>query len=191
MRDKLLSSEQYKAGRGRLAPILCNVAGICILLSIITTCLPVTVPRFLGYEIYNVVSGSMEPEIPVGSVVYVKAEQPEMISEGEIIAFWSNETTVIHRVVRNQTVEGIFITKGDANAGEDMNDVPYDAVIGRVCAHYPFLGEMLVLYTSKVGKAYAICFAACGAMFNILAARLRERRARRNERFDISKIERR
>ena len=44
-------------------------------------------------------------------------------------------------------------------------------------AHYPLLGGMLVLYTSNVGKIYAVCFAACGAMLNLLAGRLRERRA--------------
>ena len=60
-----------------------------------------------------------------------------------------------------------------------MNSVSYDSLIGRVAAHYPLLGRMLVLYTSNVGKAYAVCFAACVAMFNILASRLRERRRRR------------
>ena len=56
-----------------------------------------------------------------------------------------------------------------------MNDVPYAAVIGRVTAHFPVLGELMEVYTSTIGKIYAVCFAACGAMFNILAGRLRER----------------
>lgn len=162
-----------------MAPLLCNAAGILILLSVIGTCLPVTVPKLLGYEIYHVVSGSMEPEIPVGSVIYVEAEPPEFISEGDIIAFHSSDSVVVHRVVDNQLVEGKFTTKGDANEEADMNSVPYASLIGRVAAHYPVLGRMLVLYTSNVGKAYAVCFAACGAMFNILASRLRERNDQR------------
>ena len=127
----------------------------------------------MGYGVYNIVSGSMEPEIPIGSAIYVQSAAPESIQEGDVIAFQSGESVVAHRVVRNQTVEGTFKTKGDANAEEDMNDVDYAALIGRVVAHYPLLGQMLALYTSTVGKAYAACFAACGAMLNMLAGRLR------------------
>ncbi len=177
MRNKTLPSGQRKAKGGKLVPALCNVVGTFILLSVIGTCLPVTVPQFMGYEVYNVVSGSMEPEIPVGSVVYVKGVEPETVEEDDIIAFQSEDSIITHRVVRNKSVEGAFTTKGDANEKEDMNDVPYGALVGKVEAHYPLLGGMLVLYTSNVGKIYAVCFAACGAMLNLLAGRLRERRA--------------
>ncbi len=56
---------------GKLIPALCNLLGTLILVLVIASCLPLTVPRLFGYEIYEVVSGSMEPEIPVGSVIYV------------------------------------------------------------------------------------------------------------------------
>ena len=176
--DKTLPSG-HKAKGGKLIPALCNIVGTLILLSVIATCIPVTVPQLMGYGVYNIVSGSMEPEIPIGSAIYVQSAAPESIQEGDVIAFQSGESVVAHRVVRNQTVEGTFKTKGDANAEEDMNDVDYAALIGRVVAHYPLLGQMLALYTSTVGKAYAACFAACGAMLNMLAGRLRERRCQR------------
>lgn len=129
----------------------------------------------MGYEIYNVVSGSMEPEIPVGSVIYVEPAEPGQVQEGDIIAFHSEDSIVTHRVVRNQTVERIFRTKGDANAEEDINTVEYEALIGRVVRHYPVIGSLLFIYTSDVGKIYVLCFAACGAMLNMLAGRLRRR----------------
>ena len=71
--------------------------------------------------------------------------------------------------------EGEFITKGDANAENDMNPVGYNELIGRVCLHYPVVGAFLEVCTSNVGKVYLICFAACGAMLNMLAGRLRNR----------------
>ena len=80
-----------------------------------------------------------------------------------------------HRGGKNQSGDAIFQGKGDANAEEDMNDVEYAAVIGQVTKHYPYLGRLLAIYTSSIGKAYAVCFAACGAMFHILAGRLRNR----------------
>ena len=168
MRNKTLPSGQRKAKGGKLVPALCNVVGTFILLSVIGTCLPVTVPQFMGYEVYNVVSGSMEPEIPVGSVVYVKGVEPETVEEDDIIAFQSEDSIITHRGVK-----------------EDMNDVPYGALVGKVEAHYPLLGGMLVLYTSNVGKIYAVCFAACGAMLNLLAGRLRERRAFQEQQVNV------
>lgn len=164
-----------KKGR-KLIPALCNIFGVLILISVIASCLPLTVPRLLGYEIYEVVSGSMEPEIPVGSVIYVVKAAPEEIAENEIIAFQSGNSVITHRVVENRLVEGEFITKGDANAKEDFKAASYQSLIGRVSLHIPVMGRLMTLYTSVIGKAYAVCFAACGAMLNMLAGRLRRNR---------------
>ena len=174
MDDALLS--RRKKGGGGFLPSLCNILGVLILMAVLALCLALTLPRFLGYGIYNVVSGSMEPEIPVGSVVYVEGVRAEDVAGGDVIAFQSGDSVIIHRVVENQVVEGKFTTKGDANAEEDMEKADYSALIGRVSRHYPFFGRFLEIYTSSVGKIYVICFAACGAMFNILAGRMRERR---------------
>lgn len=160
---------------GKILPAFCNILGTLILIAVIASCLPVTVPKLLGYEIYNVVSGSMAPEIPVGSILYVEAYDPADIQEGDIIAFYSGDSVITHRVVENNVVEGEFITKGDANAAEDMNSVDYDVMIGRVKGHYPYLGGLMAVYTTTMGKVYVICFAACGAMLNLLAGRIRAR----------------
>lgn len=172
--DALPPEQRSKAGGGKFVPALCNFLGTLILLTVILTAVPLSVPRFLGYEVYSVVSGSMEPEIPVGSVVYVKALPPETVQADEVIAFWSGGSVVTHRVVRNQFVEGVFVTKGDANDMEDINSVPYSALIGRVERHYPLLGRLLMIYASDVGKVYMLVYAICGVMFNILAGRMRE-----------------
>jgi len=176
MSNHSLSPGQRKKG-GKWIPALCNLMGMLILIVTIGACLPIAIPNLMGYTIYNVVSGSMEPEIPVGSVIYVRYVPPETIEEGEVIAFESAGGVIVHRVVRNQMVEGKFTTKGDANAGEDLNTVSYGAVIGRVAAHFPMLGGWMELLTSSVVKFYVILFAACGAMLNLLGSRIRERRA--------------
>lgn len=176
MNNKPLPSNEISVKKGRrLIPVLCNMAGTLILLAVIAFCLPITLAKIWGYEVYNVVSGSMEPAIPVGSVLYVEQVEPEEVEEGDVIAFHSAGAVISHRVVRNRVVEGEFVTKGDANQEEDMNPVKYRDLVGRVSRHYPVIGDLLFLYTSNIGKAYMVCFAACGAMLNILAGRLRDR----------------
>ena len=161
---------------GKVLPALCNLLGILILLAIIASGLMLVLPQWRGYDVYHVVSGSMAPEIPIGSIVYVHPIAPEDVQSGEIIAFWSpNDAVITHRVVKNFIIEGEFSTKGDANPSEDGDRTRYEKLIGVVKYHYPFLGELLSFYSTIVGKIYIILFAACGAMLNILASRLRAR----------------
>lgn len=192
MTSKTLRSPQRpgKTG-GKLFPALCSFLGTLILILVILTCLPLTVPRLLGYDIFSVVSGSMAPEIPVGSVVYVERVAPEDVKAGDVIAFWRDGSVVTHRVVENRFVVGEYITKGDANEAEDINPTQYADLVGRVKFHFPMLGQAMTLLASRVGKAYLLCLAACGVMFNILASRIRDRRreAERN-RVRLSREER-
>ncbi|MBR1455739.1 MAG: class B sortase [Oscillospiraceae bacterium] len=172
--NKLPTAQHSGKKGGKFFPALCNILGTLILLLVIAVCLPLTLPRMLGYDVYNVVSGSMAPAIPEGSVVYVQEADPVEIEPGDVIAFWDGATVVTHRVAENHVVMGEFVTKGDANDTEDISPVPYNALIGHVKRHFPVVGQFLSLLASGVGKAYLLCLAACGVMFNILAGRLRE-----------------
>lgn len=163
------TERRYKA-----ASVLCNILGTFILLFILAICLPLTVPRFMGYEIYNVVSGSMEPAIPTGSIVFAAPAEPGELQEGDVIAFQSGESVIVHRVRENRRVEGELVTKGDANDTEDIQAVDYDSVLGVVTYHVPVLGRLSAVYTSALGKLYALGFAVAALLFYMLAARLKD-----------------
>ena len=165
------SSGQKKSGLLIYVPAFCSLIGMLMLLTVIAAAVPLTIPRFMGYEIFNVVSGSMEPEIPVGSVIYVKSTDPVDVEKDDIIAFESGDSIVMHRVVQNKMVEGKFVTKGDANLMEDIKDIPYEDLVGIVVLHIPILGQVLILFGSLFGRICMICFAACGALLNILGGR--------------------
>ena len=110
MNMKTLPPEQRSGSEGgKFFPALCNFIGTLILLLVIAVSVPLSVPRFLGYEVYNVVSGSMAPQIPMGSVVYVSPADPERVAAGDVIAFRSEGSVVTHRVVRNDYIESRFI----------------------------------------------------------------------------------
>ena len=70
-----------------IAAKLCIVVGTIFLELVIVGGMPLTVPRTAGYQMYTVISGSMEPEIPTGGLVSVKTTAPSGIENGDVIAF--------------------------------------------------------------------------------------------------------
>lgn len=95
----------------------------------------IAAPMVLGYRPVVVLSGSMEPTYPVGSVIYYKDAPFGDIAEGDAITFHAGDgdgALVTHRVVRKNEVSATFVTKGDANETEDINEVSYDRVAGKV-----------------------------------------------------------
>ena len=79
----------------------------------------------------------MDPAIPVHSVVLVQPAAPEKLQPGEIVAYRSGSSVVIHRLVENHIVEGELVTKDDANAEPDPLKVEYAGVLGTVTAAHP------------------------------------------------------
>lgn len=149
---------------------LCSLTGIFLILLVIFLCSMLVLPEVLDYHMYHVLSGSMEPEMPVGSLIYVHAESPEEVEENEIIAFYSsleNTGIITHRVVKNNVVSGIFRTKGDANGQEDPLPVSYDNYIGRVTWILPGMGAFLTGMTSVNGKAAAAGVVVLGVLLNL------------------------
>lgn len=149
-----------------------NLLGILMLLSVILTCLPLVIPRLLGSEAFGIVSGSMEPNIPIGSLIFTEPVDPNDVLEGEVIAFQSGDAVVAHRVMRNAIDEQAFVTKGDANPAIDFNSVPYSELIGRVSFHIPYIGRVLMLYASPAGKISAAAVAVSGLIFTVLGGML-------------------
>lgn len=116
----------------------------------------------------------MDPAIPVHSVVLVQPAAPEELQPGEIVAYRSGSSVVIHRLVENHIVEGELVTKGDANAEPDPLKVEYAGVLGTVTAHIPFIGIYAEALNTLPGKLYAFGFIVAAAMLYLLAHELSE-----------------
>ena len=158
-----------------------SAVSMVLLIALVLGCLPLTVPRVFGLHIYTVVSGSMEPAIPTGSLVYVRETSPEQVGAEEVIAFYGvrdSASIITHRVVENRVVMGEFITKGDANQTEDMNPIPYENFIGSVVYSIPALGRAAELLTSHDGKLVAGAVIAAALLLQGLAV-LTERKEKR------------
>ena len=158
--------------------------GQFLLIAVILVCIPLTIPRFFGYEVYNVVSGSMEPAIMTGSLVYIKTTEPAQIEEGDVIAFYSPnnpEAVITHRVVENQSASKEFITKGDANATEDPTPIPYTHLIGSVELTIPYMGNLLAGFVSEQGKIAVIGIVVFSVILQIISSLLDKMNEKKSE----------
>ncbi len=139
-----------------------NAVVILLILAFVLPFVAHAVPQAIGAsESYVVKSGSMEPALETGSVIFVYETEPETIEEGDIIVYDlrdENRKVTTHRVVDVERDDGItFQTKGDANEEADPYIVPAQSVIGAVPviepigmpATIPYLGYALVQLSSK------------------------------------------
>jgi signal peptidase len=92
------------------------------------------IPSLLGYDRYVIVSGSMEPAIGTGSVVYDRAVPVEDLSVGDVVTFMPPPefhqkdpvTHRIHKISHDSKGARQFRTKGDANESVDPWTIVFD-----------------------------------------------------------------
>lgn len=132
------------------------LVSVFVLLSVVLT--PAgQVPQVLGYSVFRVMTGSMEPEIREDSLLVVKKTPPEDIVPGDIISFFSPDPMLegavnTHRVARIEKENGRtqFITKGDANVIEDIYPTDASALVGRVVFQSYGLGKTVSLLSNPL-----------------------------------------
>ena len=104
-----------------------------------------TLPRILGWQPQVVLSGSMEPTLPVGSVAFVEPKTAGQVRVGDVLTFRhpdNPQTRVTHRITEIVRDGGglAFKTKGDASQVEDPWLVPAANMVGTVRWDVPYLG---------------------------------------------------
>lgn len=107
-------------------------------------------------------SGSMEPAVPLGSLVWLRPS--DFYAAGEVIAYShpdSNnaQTVVLHRIeskIKNDTVS--FRTKGDANTSVDAFNVTESDIIGKMEFQIHLVGYVVSWLRSQVGVLVTVIF---------------------------------
>lgn len=119
-----------------------NIVSTALVVFMVLSAIFLMGSRLLGFRCFNIISPSMEPEYGVGDLIYVKEVNPATIKEGDVITFIVNEDLVVgtHRVVRVDSENRRFYTKGDANDIEDQAPVHFNNVIGVPQFSIPKLG---------------------------------------------------
>jgi len=107
-----------------------------------------------SYKLLVVQSGSMQPEIKLGSVVLVKPAAEYSLND--IITYRDAENqkiTITHRIVSIDELEDgkLFITQGDANDAQDTKRVTQESIIGKVDSSIPYVGYLVAFARTQTG----------------------------------------
>ncbi|WP_244857956.1 signal peptidase I [Agromyces archimandritae] len=134
-------------------------------------CIIVFVGGFaLGIRPVVVVSGSMEPTLPVGSVALIQPVSYDDVAVGDIVTVQRPRGLglVTHRVIEKTTVDGApaLELQGDANAVPDPEPYVVDE-ISRTVFHIPGLGHLAIFLQNGNG-----IIAAVGILLTLVAVYL-------------------
>lgn len=125
---------------------------------IVLTLITSRTSALFGFQSFTVLSGSMTPAIPTGSIVYT--QKADSINKGDVITFARKNINVTHRVIditdkNGKSVSALvsplpgapmpkeifYKVKGDANNAPDTDLVPQDKVIGKTFVNIPSVGR--------------------------------------------------
>ena len=150
--------------------------------------------QFFGHSLFRVVTGSMEPTIPIGSILVAQETPIDEVAVDDFVCFRSTNPgsagmIVTHRVVSvYDTPDGVrcLRTKGDANLSVDANPVTQSYLIGRIIWRPGDGSTMAVIVEFITGE---MGFLACVILPVLLIAVWIFRDAAKNLRKEIQQVE--
>lgn len=134
-----------------------TAAGAAIVTATLLVAL-ILAPRVLPVQTLVVISGSMEPVIPIGSLILMERIESSALTVGEVITFQRPDRIgelVTHRIVAEQIAPDgtrAFATKGDASGVPDPWVVPAVGIGWRLLAIVPVAGYVLEALRSDVAR---------------------------------------
>lgn len=138
---------------------ICNVLFFFIIALIIVGGGILFLPKCMGYHTYCVLGTSMEEEVALGSLVYMKKVPKEMLKKGDIIVFEVNGKEgegVIRRIADISPRKNGYITKAEQSEYEDASIVKYEDIIGKVVKVVPYGGFVVLFFQTKCGLLAAV-----------------------------------
>lgn len=134
---------------------LLQVVGVIVLLVVVGVFVVQAFPCLIGSDYaLTVQSGSMEPAIKTGSIVFVQEAEPEQIEEGDVITYYDDGRNLItHRVIEVHRADTSMrlVTKGDNNENRDPEPVYRDEVVGKAQFSVPLIGYVVAFGQTRLG----------------------------------------
>jgi signal peptidase len=151
-RDRTPSPGERAAGAARLAQrVVLNIAAALGTLSIVVSVLCL----LLGIRPAVVISGSMEPGIPVGSLTIARTVPADQVAVGDVVTVPRTHADglVTHRIIATSPADDgrstVLELQGDANRDPDL--LPYVVTeVGHVLGTVPGVGTLVQLLQQHV-----------------------------------------
>jgi signal peptidase I len=126
---------------GRIA-LIAFAALVLLILAVL-----VVLPRVTHGAALTVLTGSMQPALPVGSVVIERPADAGALQVGDIVTYQQapgQSVYITHRIaaIDTSTSPAMFTFKGDANPVVDQVPVPATAIRGKVWFDIPYIGRL-------------------------------------------------
>ena len=140
---------------------------------------PDKVPDFLGYKPFIVLSGSMEPSIMTGDMVFVKETDPDSLKVGDVIAYKSGSAVVTHRIVevKSENGETRYVTQGDANNAADQSLVKPADVEGIYQRRVAGAGNLAMFMHTTTGMIlFVVCPLVLFVLWDVIRRQLESRK---------------
>ncbi|PIZ65023.1 signal peptidase I [Candidatus Roizmanbacteria bacterium CG_4_9_14_0_2_um_filter_39_13] len=134
--------------------------GLILVLVIFVSVFPLMPPFKNYYHSRTVLTGSMEPKVPKGSVVINKWTEQKNLKVDDVITFQHtsdiSEKEVVyitHRIVKidKNSLLWRYETKGDANPVSDFGSVTQAGIEGKVIVTIPFIGYLIEFFKTPAG----------------------------------------
>lgn len=121
------------------------LAWLVILAVVSLIVIAVLVPRIGGATPYTVLTGSMRPDLPPGTLVVVRPAKAADIGVGSVVTYQlasGRKSVATHRVVSVASFRGepVYRTQGDANDAPDRKWVRQVQIKGKLWYAVPYLG---------------------------------------------------
>ncbi|MBQ8293551.1 MAG: signal peptidase I [Bacilli bacterium] len=120
-------------------------------------------PMPFGVGSAIVLSGSMEPELSVNDLIFIKEVDEYLVND--VVVFQENSSLVVHRIIEINGDQ--VITQGDANNVAD-EAIAMSDIKGKVVMHIPFVGSIVSAIKSPIG---IVCILGVAVVLLVLSYR--------------------
>jgi signal peptidase len=155
--------------RGILSAVGIGLSVGFFLLVIAAGAVLIVIPKMAGAIPLTILTQSMEPLLPPGTLVVDQRVKPSDVHLGDVVTYQiapGKPDVITHRVVGiNLNSKGVrtFTFKGDNNAEPDADPVLAGQIKGRVMYSIPYIG-VVSLWMNGPARAFIVPIAA-GALF--------------------------
>jgi len=186
----LLRRDRRRVARERSVWALIGIAlsGALLVLVVALGILTIVLPAASGGRALTVLTSSMQPALPPGTLIVVRPTPPDGVRVGDVLTYQlasGRADVVTHRVLaRTVAADGSvqYTTQGDANPVPDPEPVSEAQVVGTLWYSLPLIGWVNAAVSGDVRAivipAAGIALLLYAALQFALSARARLRRGR-------------